>query len=126
MPQQKVSISHLYSQTEDGEKWRIQVWKETRIAMLIKKKKSCIKISWVKPEIDRFSLSVAATACCCFFMLTSLLENRLGRFWLMICHSTPLDWQLDQFEIKIKVTKEYVKLEREMRDMKCRYILVIN
>lgn len=44
----------------------------------------------------------------------------------MICHSTPLDWQLDQFEIKIKVTKEYVKLEREMRDMKCRYILVIN
>lgn len=35
MPQQKVSISHLYSQTEDREKWRIQVWKETRIAMLI-------------------------------------------------------------------------------------------
>lgn len=55
-----------------------------------------------------------------------LTVYRLGRFWLMICHSTPLDWQLDQFEIKIKVTKEYVKLEREMRDMKCRYILVIN
>lgn len=44
----------------------------------------------------------------------------------MICDSTPLDWQLDQFEIKIKVAKECVKLEREMRDMKCRYILVIN